>query len=71
MSQAHVRSTVMTAVKFTVMDKPHPVDRLLKPLMEKFLSHIEDPDLVCAWGCPSVLSHIEDPSLVCEWDVWI
>jgi cullin-associated NEDD8-dissociated protein 1 len=45
--QANVRSTVVTAVKFTITDKPHAIDRLLRPLLEQFLSHIQDPDLVC------------------------
>eukprot|EP00124_Ichthyophonus_hoferi_P003647 Ihof_evm2s330 gene=Ihof_evmTU2s330 len=43
--EAHVRSTVVTAVKFTITDTPQPIDRLLKPLMPSFLQPIQDENL--------------------------
>eukprot|EP00123_Amoebidium_parasiticum_P018557 comp24239_c0_seq1/m.44810 comp24239_c0_seq1/g.44810 ORF comp24239_c0_seq1/g.44810 comp24239_c0_seq1/m.44810 type:complete len:1254 (-) comp24239_c0_seq1:279-4040(-) len=43
--EAHVRSTVVTAVKFTISDQPQPIDRMLKPLMPHFLSRMQDDNL--------------------------
>nr|CAG4651567.1 EOG090X00HY [Triops cancriformis] len=40
-----MRTTVVTAVKFTISDQPSPIDPLLKPCMGHFLSALQDPDL--------------------------
>uniref|UniRef100_A0AAR2J249 Cullin-associated and neddylation-dissociated 2 (putative) n=1 Tax=Pygocentrus nattereri TaxID=42514 RepID=A0AAR2J249_PYGNA len=39
------RSTVVTAVKFTIVDHPVPIDTLLKECIGDFLKAIQDPDL--------------------------
>uniref|UniRef100_A0A3B1K374 Cullin-associated and neddylation-dissociated 2 (putative) n=1 Tax=Astyanax mexicanus TaxID=7994 RepID=A0A3B1K374_ASTMX len=39
------RSTVVTAVKFTIVDHPVPIDSLLKDSIGDFLKTIQDPDL--------------------------
>ncbi|NXS61534.1 CAND1 protein, partial [Brachypteracias leptosomus] len=39
------RSTVVTAVKFTIADQPQPVDALLKGCIGDFLKTLQDPDL--------------------------
>uniref|UniRef100_A0A8C4NH41 Cullin-associated and neddylation-dissociated 1 n=1 Tax=Eptatretus burgeri TaxID=7764 RepID=A0A8C4NH41_EPTBU len=41
----HARSTVVTAVKFTISDQPQAVDSLLKSCIGDFLETLEDPDL--------------------------
>ncbi|KAM8799820.1 cullin-associated NEDD8-dissociated protein 1-like [Eudromia elegans] len=41
----HARSTVVTAVKFTIADQPQPVDALLKGCIGDFLKTLQDPDL--------------------------
>ncbi|NXW84152.1 CAND1 protein, partial [Alopecoenas beccarii] len=41
----HARSTVVTAVKFTIADQPQPIDALLKGCIGDFLKTLEDPDL--------------------------
>nr|CAG4643698.1 EOG090X00HY [Lepidurus arcticus] len=40
-----MRTTVVTAVKFTISDQPSPIDPLLKPCMGHFLSALQDSDL--------------------------
>ncbi|KAM9277116.1 cullin-associated NEDD8-dissociated protein 1-like isoform 2-T2 [Morus bassanus] len=41
----HARSTVVTAVKFTIADQPQPIDALLKGSIGDFLKTLQDPDL--------------------------
>ncbi|NXD66144.1 CAND1 protein, partial [Eolophus roseicapillus] len=41
----HARSTVVTAVKFTIADQPQPIDALLKGCIGDFLKPLQDPDL--------------------------
>ncbi|NXJ94380.1 CAND1 protein, partial [Corythaixoides concolor] len=41
----HARSTVVTAIKFTIADQPQPVDALLKGCIGDFLKTLQDPDL--------------------------
>ncbi|NWY51390.1 CAND1 protein, partial [Chionis minor] len=41
----HARSTVVTAVKFTIADQPQPIDALLKGCVGDFLKTLQDPDL--------------------------
>ncbi|XP_033207231.1 cullin-associated NEDD8-dissociated protein 1 isoform X2 [Belonocnema kinseyi] len=40
-----MRTTVVTAVKFTISDQPQPIDPMLKLCMGSFLASLEDPDL--------------------------
>ncbi|XP_027495949.1 cullin-associated NEDD8-dissociated protein 1-like isoform X2 [Corapipo altera] len=41
----HARSTVVTAIKFTIADQPQPIDALLKGCIGDFLQTLQDPDL--------------------------
>ncbi|XP_051483107.1 cullin-associated NEDD8-dissociated protein 1-like isoform X2 [Apus apus] len=41
----HARSTVVTAIKFTIADQPQPIDPLLKGCIGDFLKTLQDPDL--------------------------
>ncbi|KAF1632604.1 Cullin-associated NEDD8-dissociated protein 1, partial [Eudyptes filholi] len=41
----HARSTVVTAIKFTIADQPQPIDALLKGCIGDFLKTLQDPDL--------------------------
>uniref|UniRef100_A0A8C6JW01 Uncharacterized protein n=1 Tax=Melopsittacus undulatus TaxID=13146 RepID=A0A8C6JW01_MELUD len=41
----HARSTVVTAVKFTIADQPQPIDALLKGCIGDFLKTLQDSDL--------------------------
>ncbi|XP_010717078.1 cullin-associated NEDD8-dissociated protein 1-like [Meleagris gallopavo] len=41
----HARSTVVTAVKFTIADHPQPIDALLKGCIGNFLKTLQDSDL--------------------------
>ncbi|NXX17054.1 CAND1 protein, partial [Podargus strigoides] len=41
----HARSTVVTAIKFTIADQPQPIDALLKGCVGDFLKTLQDPDL--------------------------
>ncbi|XP_054243610.1 cullin-associated NEDD8-dissociated protein 1-like isoform X1 [Indicator indicator] len=41
----HTRSTIVTAVKFTITDQPQPIDALLKGCIGDFLKTLQDPDL--------------------------
>ncbi|XP_036388110.1 cullin-associated NEDD8-dissociated protein 2 [Megalops cyprinoides] len=41
----HARSTVVTAIKFTIVDQPQPIDALLKGCIGDFLKTLQDPDL--------------------------
>ena len=41
-----VRSTVVSALKYTISDQPQPIDTLLHSCIGDFLSTIGDPDLV-------------------------
>jgi cullin-associated NEDD8-dissociated protein 1 len=40
-----VRATVVTAVKFMVVDQPQPIDELLQQCIGEFLQTLTDPDL--------------------------
>uniref|UniRef100_A0A0A9YSQ6 Cullin-associated NEDD8-dissociated protein 1 n=2 Tax=Lygus hesperus TaxID=30085 RepID=A0A0A9YSQ6_LYGHE len=40
-----MRTTVLTAVKFTISDQPQPIDPLLRSSIGQFLKALEDPDL--------------------------
>lgn len=42
---ALTRSTVVTAVKFTISDQPQPIDSLLRTMMGDFLEALHDDDL--------------------------
>ncbi|KAK0135024.1 Cullin-associated NEDD8-dissociated protein 1 [Merluccius polli] len=42
---SYARSSVVTAVKFTISDQPQPIDPLLKNSIGDFLKTLEDPDL--------------------------
>lgn len=44
-SSAQMRSTVITAFKFTISDQPQPIDVLLKDCLRFFLQPITDQDL--------------------------
>ncbi|XP_044156534.1 cullin-associated NEDD8-dissociated protein 1-like isoform X1 [Bufo gargarizans] len=41
---AYTRSTVVTAIKFTISDQPAPIDPLLKNCIGDFLKPLQDPD---------------------------
>ncbi|XP_073447845.1 cullin-associated NEDD8-dissociated protein 1-like isoform X1 [Aquarana catesbeiana] len=41
---AHTRSTVITAIKFTISDQPAPIDSLLKNCIGDFLKPLQDSD---------------------------
>jgi len=40
-----LRTTVVTAVKFTIVDQPQPIDPILKESIGEFLRSLSDPDL--------------------------
>lgn len=40
-----MRTTVVTAVKFTISDQPQPIDSLLRQCIGQFLNTLQDPDL--------------------------
>ncbi|KAH1023273.1 cullin-associated NEDD8-dissociated protein 1 isoform X2 [Dendroctonus ponderosae] len=40
-----MRTTVVTAVKFTISDQPTPIDPLLRQCIGEFLNTLQDPDL--------------------------
>lgn len=40
-----LRTTVVTAVKFTIVDQPQPIDPLLKNHIGDFLGSLVDPDI--------------------------
>ncbi|TNM91501.1 hypothetical protein fugu_019881 [Takifugu bimaculatus] len=42
---SYARSSVVTAVKFTISDQPQPIDPLLKNCIGDFLKTLADPDL--------------------------
>lgn len=42
---ALARSTVVTAIKFTIVDQPAPIDALLKDCIGDFLSTLQDEDI--------------------------
>jgi len=44
-SSAYTRSTVITAVKFTISDQPQSIDPLLRESMVEFLESLRDQDL--------------------------
>ncbi|XP_060825197.1 cullin-associated NEDD8-dissociated protein 1 isoform X1 [Bombus pascuorum] len=44
-TSALLRTTTVTAVKFTISDQPQQIDAMLKQRMDSFLVALEDPDL--------------------------
>lgn len=40
-----MRTTIVTAVKFTISDQPHSIDSLLRQCIGDFLNTMADPDL--------------------------
>ncbi len=42
---ANVRATVVTGVKFTIVDQPQAIDPLLKSCIGEFLETLKDEDL--------------------------
>jgi len=42
---ALMRTTVVTAMKFTISDQPQPIDQLLRAEIGNFLTTLKDPDL--------------------------
>lgn len=60
-SSGFVRSTVVTALKYTISDQPQPIDGLLHSCIGEFLATIGDPDLVSVCGRITALS---DPLFV-------
>merc|ERR1712045_847205 len=42
---ALMRTTVVTAMKFTISDQPQPIDQLLRTEIGHFLETLKDPDL--------------------------
>jgi cullin-associated NEDD8-dissociated protein 1 len=44
-TSAYSRSTVITALKFTILEQPQPIDALLQPAMPTFLQLLKDTDL--------------------------
>ncbi|OAD59238.1 Cullin-associated NEDD8-dissociated protein 1, partial [Eufriesea mexicana] len=44
-TSALLRTTTVTAVKFTISDQPQQIDAMLKQCMDNFLVALEDPDL--------------------------
>lgn len=44
-TSAHSRSTVVTALKYTILEQPQPIDALLLPAMPAFLSLLKDSEL--------------------------
>jgi cullin-associated NEDD8-dissociated protein 1 len=44
-SSPHVRSTIITAIKFTIVDQPQHIDAILKGYIKDFLNGLEDEDI--------------------------
>ena len=44
-SSPHVRSTIITAIKFTIVDQPQHIDAILKEYIRDFLNGLEDEDI--------------------------
>jgi cullin-associated NEDD8-dissociated protein 1 len=44
-SSPHVRSTIITAIKFTIVDQPQHIDTILKSYIKDFLNGLEDDDI--------------------------
>jgi len=44
-TSAFTRSTVVAALKFAIIERPQPIDKLLQPDMGKFLELLKDKDL--------------------------
>lgn len=65
---ALMRTTVLTAVKFTISDQPQPIDSLLKQSIGQFLNALQDPDLNVrrvALVAFNSAAH-NKPSLICD-----
>jgi cullin-associated NEDD8-dissociated protein 1 len=41
----YVRSTIITAIKFTIVDQPQHIDTILKSYIKDFLNGLEDDDI--------------------------
>ena len=50
---AFARSTVVTAIKYTITEQPQPIDNMLKLSIGQFLTLLEDEDLVSHLHFPS------------------
>jgi len=44
-SSPHVRSTIITAIKFTIVDQPQHIDTILKDYIKDFLNGLEDENI--------------------------
>ncbi|KAL3107838.1 hypothetical protein niasHT_017070 [Heterodera trifolii] len=44
-SQANVRATIVTALRFIIVEQPRPVDDFLRPVIGKFLATVRDSDM--------------------------
>ena len=44
-SSPHIRSTIITAIKFTIVDQPQHIDTILKSYIKDFLNGLEDDDI--------------------------
>ncbi|CAF0993475.1 unnamed protein product [Rotaria sordida] len=44
-SSPYVRSTIITAIKFTIVDQPQHIDTILKGYIKDFLNGLEDKDI--------------------------
>jgi len=56
---AFVRSTVVTALKYTISDQLQPIDTLLHSCIGEFLATIGDADLVSGEGVMSMEGRVE------------
>ena len=59
---AYVRSTVVTAFKYTITDQPQPIDVLLRACIGDFLKTLGDAELV---GPPVMQECGEDCAFYC------
>lgn len=46
-SSAFTRATVVIAIKYTIVERPQPIDAYVKPCIASFLMLIKDDDRVC------------------------
>jgi hypothetical protein len=44
-SSPYVRSTIITAIKFTIVDQPQHIDTILNSYIKDFLNGLEDKDI--------------------------
>lgn len=41
----HIRETIISAIRFTILDKPHPIDDILKSNIDQFIKTLQDSDI--------------------------